>query len=295
MSVDATKWAWSLSMPATRKIVLLSMADRAGETHACWPSIARLEADTCLDRKTILAAIADLESMGLITVSRSLGQGNCYQLVGVNSRETSPNNGTASSKKPVPKTVLEPVPKTGPVPISGPVPKTEPHPYQKRDTHQYQKRDTEPTIEPTKNLNTTNLSSAREISGSFAMSANWQPSEYIATLVKQAGMVMPGQDDFKPAVVEFIGFWLGQPTTRTQQEWDHALIKNLKAQKLRSAFSPSTRTARQPRQVESFKERDDRKARERWEQMTGEVHPDNLPKQAANVIDITPQFLEISQ
>jgi hypothetical protein len=120
MSVDATKWAWSLTIPPTRKIVLLSMADRAGETHVCWPSIARLEADTCLDRKTILAAISELEGMGLVVVSRSLGNGNSYRLVGVNGREneaqktpkkelkkplqntdsegdTSTNNGTATS------------------------------------------------------------------------------------------------------------------------------------------------------------------------------------------------------
>jgi hypothetical protein len=94
MSVDATKWAWSLTIAPSRKIVLLSMADRAGETHLCWPSIARLEADTCLDRKTILAAISDLESMGLIAVNRVLGRGNCYQLLGVDGRETSPKNGT---------------------------------------------------------------------------------------------------------------------------------------------------------------------------------------------------------
>lgn len=48
-------------------------------------------------------------------------------------------------------------------------------------------------------------------------------------------------------------------------------------------------------QVESFKERDARIGRERWEQMTGKVHPDNVPKQPSNVIDITPQFLEIAQ
>lgn len=107
MSVDATKWAWSLSISPTRKIVLLSMADRAGETHVCWPSIARLEADTCLDRKTILNAISELEEMGLIVVSRSLGNGNSYRLVGVNGREdgaktmppTSPKNGTGTSTK----------------------------------------------------------------------------------------------------------------------------------------------------------------------------------------------------
>jgi len=147
MSVDATKWAWSLTVPPTRKLVLLSMADRAGETHACWPSVTRLEADTCLDRKTIMAAITDLEKLGLVSVERILGKGNCYQLVGVKSRETSAKNGTATSAKNGTGND-KPVPETAPVPFSAPVPKTVCHQSQKRDTHQSQKRDTESPIEP---------------------------------------------------------------------------------------------------------------------------------------------------
>lgn len=55
--------------------------------------------------------------------------------------------------------------------------------------------------------------------------------------------------------------------------------------------------AKAPMQAESFKERDDRIARGRWEEMTGRIHPDNLaaPKHDGDVIDITPKILEISQ
>lgn len=48
-------------------------------------------------------------------------------------------------------------------------------------------------------------------------------------------------------------------------------------------------------QGETFRERDARLGRERWEQMTGQPHPDNVARRAANVIDITPQFLELAQ
>ena len=48
-------------------------------------------------------------------------------------------------------------------------------------------------------------------------------------------------------------------------------------------------------QAESFAERDARVARERWEQMTGQTHPENMPKAAATVIDAPTQVLEISQ
>lgn len=50
-------------------------------------------------------------------------------------------------------------------------------------------------------------------------------------------------------------------------------------------------------QPESFKERDDRTARTRWEEMTGRTHPDNLPAAPTNVdlvVDISPRFLEES-
>ncbi len=47
-----------------------------------------------------------------------------------------------------------------------------------------------------------------------------------------------------------------------------------------------------PRQAESFRERDDRTARERWEQMTGETHPGNMRQR---VDDVPAKRLEINQ
>ncbi len=52
---------------------------------------------------------------------------------------------------------------------------------------------------------------------------------------------------------------------------------------------------KQQQSAQSFRERDDAIGRQRWEQMTGRVHPDNEPQVSANVIDITPKFLEIAQ
>ena len=147
MSLDATRWAWQQAgIKATEKLVLLSLADRADELHSCYPSIARLASDTCMDRKTIMAAVNSLEAAGLISVCRGLGSGNRYQLLGVVGRhstgtktgtgydtnsstkngtasagETSTKNGTSpeigtgtkNGTPPVPKTGLLPVPKTG--------------------------------------------------------------------------------------------------------------------------------------------------------------------------------------
>ena len=58
MSLVATRWAWSLrGLRPAQKLVLLSLADRAGEDGVCWPSIPRLARDTGLNEKTVRAAI----------------------------------------------------------------------------------------------------------------------------------------------------------------------------------------------------------------------------------------------
>jgi hypothetical protein len=146
MSVDATRWAWvQQGLKCTEKMVLLSLADRAGESHECWPSIARLEADTCLDRKTVMSVIFRLEERGLLVVDRSNGNSNVYRLLVVGDRaslfsQSSTENGTSPKNGTSTKNGTRPVPKTGP------------HQSQKRDTHQYQKRDTNLKEEPKKNL-----------------------------------------------------------------------------------------------------------------------------------------------
>jgi hypothetical protein len=67
MSRKATDWAWDQQIkPATLKLILLSMADRADEYHTCYPSIQRLEKDTGLNNKTIQTGLKKLESLNII-------------------------------------------------------------------------------------------------------------------------------------------------------------------------------------------------------------------------------------
>lgn len=88
MSIDATRWAWQQAdLKSSTKLVLLALADRADEHHRCFPSVRRLEVDTCLNRKTILTCLAALEDAGLLRVDRRHGAGSIYVLVGVPSRE----------------------------------------------------------------------------------------------------------------------------------------------------------------------------------------------------------------
>lgn len=92
MSVDATRWAWKAPVKnATQRLILLSLADRAGEHHTCYPSNKRLAQDTLLNLKTVQKAVSELIELGLI-VDTGERKGNTkqvrvLQLIGVDSRE----------------------------------------------------------------------------------------------------------------------------------------------------------------------------------------------------------------
>lgn len=99
MSLDATVWAWKKkftqakggSSPALKKLVLLSMADRADEQHCCYPSSARLADDCQINKKTLFKILDELISEGLIfdTGERKgkTKQVIVYRLIGVQGRE----------------------------------------------------------------------------------------------------------------------------------------------------------------------------------------------------------------
>ena len=103
MSVDATRWAWAAPVKnAPQRLILLSLADRSGEDHKCYPSNKRLADDTVLNLKTVQKAVNELIEMGLIldTGERkgNTKQVRVLQLIGVNSREhNQPKNGAVKS------------------------------------------------------------------------------------------------------------------------------------------------------------------------------------------------------
>lgn len=137
MSLDATRWAWQQDLRPSHKLLLLSLADRAGEGHECYPSIARLQSDTGLYRETIMEAISHLERLGLVSVIRVNGRGSRYTLLGVGSRHEEDNQSA------------KPVGKTRQVVKSIPVVKTRQHQSGKADRHQSGKADSESTNEST--------------------------------------------------------------------------------------------------------------------------------------------------
>src|SRR5574343_1551009 len=95
MSIDATRWSWQQPVKANQKIVLLSLADRAGDNHDCYPSIKRLAQDCGMSRSALFANLEELEKLGLIKrINRSSEKSgtisNIYQLIGVDDRKIIP-------------------------------------------------------------------------------------------------------------------------------------------------------------------------------------------------------------
>jgi len=117
MSVDATRWAWKAPVKsATQRLILLSLADRAGEHHTCYPSLKRLAKDTVLNIKTVQKVISDLIEDGLV-VDTGERKGfskrvRVLQLVGVESREYTQNRDDSKIGN-IPKKGIKDVPKIG--------------------------------------------------------------------------------------------------------------------------------------------------------------------------------------
>jgi hypothetical protein len=67
MSRHAIDWVWKQDIkPATLKLLMLSIADRADEDNCAFPSIARLVKDTGLNNKTAQAGVNKLIEQGYV-------------------------------------------------------------------------------------------------------------------------------------------------------------------------------------------------------------------------------------
>ena len=104
MSIDATRWAWKAPVKnSSQRLVLLSLADRAGEEHTAWPGIERLAKDTALNDKTVQKVLLELIKSGLVidTGERKgpTKRTKVLKLNGVKGREECTQNRDNSSAK----------------------------------------------------------------------------------------------------------------------------------------------------------------------------------------------------
>ncbi len=80
MSIDAVSWVFHQDIkPATRKLVLLALADFVAQDGTVWSPLEILSAKTSLDRKTIVNAITELEDAGYLA-DTNLRKGHTGQL-----------------------------------------------------------------------------------------------------------------------------------------------------------------------------------------------------------------------
>jgi len=71
---------WPIQIPPTQKAVLISLADQANDHGSCWPSISGIAERTCFGRTAVIEAIKWLEQAGLISMEKTFGRTNRYQL-----------------------------------------------------------------------------------------------------------------------------------------------------------------------------------------------------------------------
>lgn len=71
---------WELQVSAPQKAVLMSLADQANDHGVCWPSIRCIVTRTCLSRRTIIRAIADLEALGYLSCRHDQGRVTKYTI-----------------------------------------------------------------------------------------------------------------------------------------------------------------------------------------------------------------------
>jgi hypothetical protein len=159
VSIDATRHAWQRQgLRPAEKLVLLAMADRAGEDHCCWPSVDRLVLDTGLDRKTVGRAVAALLAVGEIEdTGRRAGASRrvrIYRMTGVCGREDGkiPPKTGLSQKRDDPQNGM--IPKTGPSqngddPKNGPIDRPKNGPIDRPKNGPIPLIGNEPTNEPT--------------------------------------------------------------------------------------------------------------------------------------------------
>jgi DNA-binding transcriptional regulator YhcF (GntR family) len=71
MSVKASNWVWYQPLKPTPKLVLMRLADFAGQDGKCYASFNRLIKDVCVSKNTIIRALKELEENGFITKIRN--------------------------------------------------------------------------------------------------------------------------------------------------------------------------------------------------------------------------------
>ena len=276
MSRIATDWAWSLDIkPASLKLLLLSMADRADEEHCCFPSIDRLVRDTGLNKKTVQQGLGELVARGLIADTGARRgptmRVRVFCLVGVEKGVSNqPKNGIIT-KNGIIKNTHSNEPKIGNVTENGNIPENgtlnDPEIGVLNDPEiGVQNQSLEPPIEPTAVCSSETVLDSVDVSPPaaeedhfvrlfntsspdhrFSMFADWQPSERIIELcqLNRVDLSKFDADEQAALLAEFVSYWMTtSEAAHSQGQWEHKFVKQLQRSASRVSESQNTKAGR---------------------------------------------------
>ena len=265
MSLDATIWAWKQKIgDSSAKLVLLSLADRAGADFKAYPSVASLAADTDLNRKTIINALSRLKALGLIedTGERkgSSGRVIVYRMIGITDRTKqslkgdNPKNGTINTKNTnSPKNGTVPIlpvnsPENGTTnspnigtrnqsgePVSEPVDAdasnstvtvTENNPKSDQPIPDLTPNLFDKAIQ--EDLNVAQLRNPQD-RNRFAMHWEWVPGQSFAERCRSMGIPLSNfdADQSEAILAEFRSYWESRGDVFNQGQWEHKLAQRI--------------------------------------------------------------------
>lgn len=266
MSFQSVAWAVRQKLPCTQKMVLVMLADRHNsDTGRCDPSHDKLAIDCGLTRRSVIDQLEKLEKTGYIGVNHRAKDGyktsNQYTL----NLNFSPSkdvqdvhndvNDVHTGCEPVAHIDVNDVPKRSEPVAHKPV--------------------SEPVNEPIRETPRKRATPAKPVDVDQLTWDDWtalrakKRATVSQTVINEARRECAKAD---LTLERFLQIWCARGSQGLQADW----------------LKQNERSASQP---ESFRERDTRIARERWEEMTGRIHPENK----TNVIDVSSNFLELPQ
>ena len=190
MSITATTWAWSLDIPATVKLVLLSLAEHHNNKDGrCFPSHRRIMDWTKLSESAVRRAIRFLDKAGLI--SREVRTAKSGRTWGVQYALSFTREAVQEAKKSAAATetsrLVDP-PEEAPEPHHGVVTSDHPKKNRKQETENGIQRQTVPSSP------SAAAAGAQQDVSAAPLPTNWKPSwNHVATVARRCACYVSEQ------------------------------------------------------------------------------------------------------
>ena len=247
MSIALMTLAWKSDYPTGKKMILLALCDNANDQGECYPSVSMLAKKCSMSERSVFNHINDLEQDGAIRRENRNGRSTVYHL--------------DPCKFCTPATVapLQPLHPTPATVAPPPLQRLHPTPATVAPINIR-----EPSIEPSGNQIPTPDGVSDQVWRDFKTLRKEKKTKLTQTALDGISREAASAGwTLEQALAECCSRgWVG-----FKADW----VRQSKAR---------------PAAAESFREREQRQARERWEEMTGRRHPDN---QRADVPDAEPR------